>query len=153
MGAPAYLSSVSTRAAKVLFVATLCLAAPCFVACGAASTPASGVVAATQRLGGPWRLQSFAPLVSLDLPIQAVLNAEIGTLVVTFNQGRYTAVGPGVNATGRYEVASAAGEQLSFVLYDQSDVAYHFTAQFASNLLHFQSNDKPWLGFGALERI
>jgi len=127
------------------------LAPPLLSACSNASAPANSVVTANQRLGGSWRLQSFAPLVSLDLPLQAVLSAEIGTLIVSFNQGQFSAVGPGVNFNGRYEVTSASGEQLSLVLYDPQNVGYHFSAQFAGNLLHFQSNDKPWVGFGALE--
>jgi len=140
------------RSAKVLIFAALCLATPGFVACGAASGPASSVLVATQRLGGSWRLQSFAPSVSLDLPLQAVLTAEIGALVVTFNQGQFAAVGPGIDLSGRYEVTSAGADQLSLVVYDAHQVAYHFTAQFMGNLLHFESTDKPWVGFGALER-
>jgi hypothetical protein len=149
---PPIVESVALRFAKLLVLAWLCAATPLFVACGSASTPASSVLAANQRLGGSWKLQSFAPLVALDLPLQAVLGAELGTLVVTFNQGQFSAVGPGVNFNGRYEVTSASGDQLSLVLYDPQNVGYHFSAQFAGNLLHFQSNDKPWVGFGALER-
>ena len=142
---------MNSRIAKLLVLAGLCLATPLLSACSKASAPANSVVTANQRLGGSWRLQSFAPLVSLDLPLQAVLSAEIGTLIVTFNQGQFSAVGPGVDFNGRYEVTSASGEQLSLVLYDPQNVGYHFSAQFAGNLLHFQSNDKPWVGFGALE--
>lgn len=109
------------------------------------------MASANQHLGGSWLLQSFAPLVALDLPLQAVLGGEVGTMVVTFNQGQFTAVGPGVSFSGRYEVTSASGDQLSLVMYDPQNVAHHFTGQFAGNLLHFQSNDKPWVGFGALE--
>lgn len=91
-------------------------------------------------------------MVSLDLPLQAVLAAELGALIVTFNQGQFTAKGPGVDFAGRYEISSASGEQLSLILYDPQHVGYHFSAQFSGNLLHFQCNDKPWVGFGALER-
>ena len=138
---------------QFLVVALLALASPLTPGCAASSTPATSVAVATQRLGGAWRLQSFAPVVSLDLPLQAVLGAELGTLVVTFNQGQFTAVGPGVNLSGRYEVTQASGDQLSLIMYDPQQVGYHFTAQFAGNLLHFQSNDKPWVGFGALEHV
>jgi hypothetical protein len=110
------------------------------------------VASANQRLGGSWRLQSFSPSVPLDLPLQAVLSAELGQLVVTFNQGQFSAVGPGVNFGGRYEVTGASGEQLSLVLYDPQSVGYHFSAQFMGKELHFQSDDKPWTGFGAFER-
>ena len=127
------------------------LTAPLAVGCAASHSPANGVANANQRLSGSWRLQSFAPLVPLDLPLQAVLGAEVGTLVVTFNQGQFNAVGPGVNFSGRYLVQSAEGDQLTVVLYDPEGVPYHFSAQFAGNLLHFESADKPWAGFGALE--
>ena len=126
------------------------LSIPLVAGCGPQS-PANSVANANQRLAASWRLQSFAPLVPLDLPLQAVLTAEIGTLVVTFNQGQFNAVGPGVSFSGRYEVQSASGDQLQLVLIDPQGVNYHFTAQFAGNLLHFESTDKPWAGFGALE--
>lgn len=76
--------------------------------------------------------------------------AEIGQLVVTFNQGQFSAVGPGVNYPGRYVVSSAEGEQLEAILYDQQGVGYHFTAQFSGGQLNFQLADKPWAGFGVL---
>ena len=88
----------------------------------------------------------------LDLPLQAVLAAEIGTLVVTFNQAQFSAVGPGVNLTGRFEIKSVEGDQVQALLYDTQGVGYHFTAQFESNVLHFHIDDKPWAGGGALQR-
>jgi hypothetical protein len=123
------------------------------VTCASASgAPANSVATANQRLTGSWRLQSFGPEVSLDLPLQAVLAAELGQLVVTFNQSQFMAVGPGVNFGGRFVVTSASGDQLQVILYDPQGVGYHFDSQFADNLLHFQIHDKPWAGVGALER-
>lgn len=148
--AGAYRPAVPSRYAKILVLGGLLLSAPLVVGCGQQS-PANSVANANQRLAASWRLQSFAPVVPLDLPLQAVLSAEIGTLLVSFNQGQFSAVGPGVNFSGRYEVQSASGDQLSLVLIDPQGVNYHFTAQFAGNLLHFESADKPWAGFGALE--
>jgi hypothetical protein len=141
---------VPSRLAKVLVLGSLLLAVPLAAGCGPQS-PANSVASANQRLAASWRLQSFAPVVPLDLPLQAVLAAEIGTLVVTFNQGQFSATGPGVNFNGRYEVRSADGDQLQLVLFDPQGVTYHFSAQFAGNLLHFESADKPWAGYGALE--
>lgn len=143
---------MTNRFAKVLFLVGLSLATPLFVACGSATSPADSVVSANQRLGGSWRLQSFSPATPLDLPLQAVLQAELGQLIVTFNQGQFTAVGPGVNFGGRYEVTSATGDQASLILYDAQSVAYHFSAQFLGKELQFQSNDKPWVGFGKFDR-
>jgi hypothetical protein len=127
-------------------------AAPALVACSAtAGAPANSVATANQRLTGSWRLQSFAPEVPLDLPLQAVLAAELGQLVVTFNQSQFAAVGPGVDFNGRYVVTSAEGDQLNVILYDPQGVAYHFSAQFSGNLLQFHIDDKPWAGVGALQ--
>lgn len=149
--AAAYRDRVSSSSVKLLVLGLL-LTTPVWVGCGAAAgAPATSVAGAGQRLAGSWRLQSFGPEVSLDLPLQAVLGAELGQLVVTFNQGQYTAVGPGVNVAGRYEVTSADGDQLQVIVYDAQGVAYHFAAQFAGNLLHFHIDDKPWAGVGALE--
>jgi hypothetical protein len=128
------------------------LATPLLAACGSSSTPADSVLSANQRLGGNWRLQKFSPSVPLDLPLQAVLSAELGQLIVTFNQGQFTAAGPGVDFGGRYEVTSASGDMLSLVLYDAQSVRYHFSAQFVGKVLHFQSIDKPWIGTGEFER-
>jgi hypothetical protein len=147
----AYLRGVVSRFARVLLVVGSVLGAPLAVGCGAGQTQAGSVANANQRLSASWRLQSFAPVVPLDLPLQAVLGAEVGQLIVTFNQGQFTAVGPGVNMTGRYEVKSAEGDQLTLMVYDPQGVAHYFTAQFAGNLLHFESTDKPWAGYGALE--
>ena len=133
-------------------MAGLCLNAALVPGCGSASTPADSVVTANQRLGGAWRLQRFSPSVPLDLPLQAVLSAELGQLIVTFDQGKFSADGPAVNFSGRYEVTSAAGEMLSLVMYDAQNVGYRFSAQFVGKVLHFQSIDKPWIGVGEFER-
>jgi len=142
---------VPSRFTKLLVLSALILVSPAFTACGAAGSPPNSVATANARLTGSWRLQSFAPEVPLDLPLQAVLSAELNQLVVTFNQSQFSAVGPGVNFNGRYVVTSAEGEQLQAILYDPEGVGYHFSAQFAGNLLHFHIDDKPWAGVGALE--
>ena len=143
---------MGTRTVKLVFLAGLCLATPWSAGCGSKTTTADGVANANQRLGGSWRLQSFTPSMPLDLPLQAVLSAELGQLIVTFNQGQFTAVGPGVNFGGRYDVTSASGEQMALILYDSQGVGYHFTAQFMNQDLQFQSNDKPWTGTGSFQR-
>ncbi|HEX3774901.1 MAG TPA: hypothetical protein VHV51_10585 [Polyangiaceae bacterium] len=141
-----------SRLTKLVVLVPLLALSSVLAGCSAASgTPASSVVVANQRLTGSWRLQSFAPEVPLDLPLQAVLSAELGQMVVTFNQSQFSAIGPGINFNGRYVVSSADGEQLQVILYDPQGVGYHFSAQFAGNLLHFHIDDQPWAGVGALE--
>ena len=149
----AYRDLVLSKLGKVWILGAFLALAQTLVACGSGGgSPANSAAVANQRLSGSWRLQSFTPEVPLDLPLQAVLSAELGNLVVTFNQNQVTAAGPGLNFNGRYEVANAAGDQLDITLYDPQGVAYHFTSQFSGNLLNFQSTDKPWRGMGALQR-
>ncbi len=144
---------MATRFAKILFLAGLCLTTPLLPGCGSKTPgPADAVASANQRLGGSWRLQTFSPATPLDLPLQAVLSAELGQLIVTFTQGTFSAAGPGLNFSGRYEVSSASGDMVSLVLYDTQGVGYHFSAQFIGNELHFQSIDKPWVGTGKFDR-
>ncbi len=141
-----------SRFTKLLVLSSLLVASPVFTACGGASAAPNTVAIANQRLTGSWRLQSFAPEVPLDLPLQAVLSAELNQLVVTFNQSQFSAVGPGVNLNGRFVITGAEGDQINAILYDPQGVGYHFSAQFAGNLLHFHIDDKPWAGVGALEQ-
>jgi hypothetical protein len=144
---------VSSRLAKLLVSSSLFLTAPALVACGSSSSkPVNSVANADQQLSGAWRLQSFTPAVALDLPLQAVLMAEVGALVVTFGQGQFVAVGPGLNFTGRYQVVSAQDDTLQVVLFDTQGVGYHFAGQFAGTGLSFNSVDKPWAGVGTLQR-
>jgi hypothetical protein len=151
--APAYRRCVPSRSQKLLVLGSLLFLTPVWTGCGAAGgASANSVATANQRLAGSWRLQSFAPEVPLDLPLQAVLAAELDQLVVTFNQSQFSAVGPGVNFNGRFVVTSAEGDQLQAILYDPEGVGYHFSCQFAGNLLHFHIDDKPWAGVGALQR-
>lgn len=122
-------------------------------ACGASGKPtATPAQIADQRLSGNWRLQRFMPEVALDLPLQGLLMAQMGSLVVTFSAGQYTAAGVGVNLTGRYSVTSAEGDSLELVLYDPDNIPHRFQAQFLGNSLSFHSADKPWKGDGTLQR-
>ncbi len=139
------------RFSKWLVWGSLLAVTPALTACGATGAAPNSVATANVRLTGSWRLQSFAPEVPLDLPLQAVLSAELNQLVVTFNQSQFSAIGPGVNLSGRYVISGAEGDQLQAILYDSEGVGYHFSAQFAGNLLHFHIDDKPWAGVGALE--
>jgi hypothetical protein len=122
------------------------------ISCGSHKPAENPVLIADQRLSGSWRLQRFMPEVALDLPLQAVLSAETGNLTVTFSSGQYSATGPGVNLSGRYQVANAQGDTLELVLFDPDNVPRHFSAQFLGNALSFHANDKPWQGDGTLQR-
>ncbi len=122
-------------------------------ACGAASsTGPDPVLLANQQLEGQWRLQDFVPAAPLEAPLTELLRAQVATLIITFRGGQFTAVGPGINARGRYEISSSTDEELSAIVYDADGVPHHVKARFDGNLLRFQSVDAPWDGAGTLVR-
>jgi hypothetical protein len=123
-------------------------------ACGPKqSSGADGVLVATQRLQGRWRVKTFVPESQLEAPLQGLLNAELGQLTVTFTGSDYTAVGPGINISGRYQLQTAANDLVSASFIDSTGVAYRVSGQFDGALFRFHSYDSPWRGDGTLERI
>jgi hypothetical protein len=122
-------------------------------ACGSKQgTGTDGIVVATQRLQGKWRVQTFVPEAQLEAPLQSLLSAELGQLTVTFTGSDYTAVGPGINITGRFELQSAQNDLLSASFFDSTGVAYRVSGQFDGARFRFRSYDAPWRGEGSLER-
>lgn len=110
------------------------------------------MLVAGQRLQGTWRVQSFTPESPLEAPLQSLLNAELGQLTVTFTGSNYSAVGPGIDISGRFEIQNAGGDILSGTFYDQTGVAYRVSGQFDGPRFLFHSYDSPWLGSGVLQR-
>lgn len=122
-------------------------------ACGSKQNSGSdGVVVATQRLQGKWVLKTFVPESQLEAPLQGLLNAELGHLTVTFAGADYTAVGPGINITGRVRIDSAENDLFSGAFIDATGVAYRVSGQFDGAIFRFRSYDAPWRGQGTLER-
>lgn len=107
---------------------------------------------ANQRLQGNWQLLSFQPSLQLEAPLQGLLDAQLRSLTITFNNGNFSAVGPGVDTGGRYEISNASGDSLSGRVYDRAGAGYGITGQFVGTQLRFTSTDTPWAGTGALER-
>jgi hypothetical protein len=123
-------------------------------ACGSKqSAGPDGIAVATQRLQGRWQVKTFVPEAQLEAPLQGLLNAELGQMTVTFTGGDYTAVGPGINVSGRFQMQSAQGDLLSGSFYDSTGVAYRVSGQFDGAIFRFRSYDAPWRGEGTLERM
>lgn len=108
---------------------------------------------AAQRLQGQWRVQSFVPESALEPPLQGLLNAQLGQLTVTFTGSDYTAIGPGINVSGRYQLQTAANDLVSASFIDSTGVAYRVSGRFDGPLFRFHSYDSPWRGDGVLERV
>ncbi len=108
--------------------------------------------AANQRLQGSWQLLGFRPNLAMEAPLQSLLDAQLKTLNITFTSGEFTANGPGVDTSGRYEITSASGDSLAGRVYDRAGAGYGITGQFVGTQFQFTSTDTPWAGSGVLQR-
>jgi hypothetical protein len=102
-------------------------------------------------LQGNWQLVSFRPALALEEPLKGLLEAQLKTLRISFSGGEFTATGPSVNTSGRYEIVSAEGAALSGKLYDRAGASYAITGQFVGQQFQFTSQEPPWAGNGVLE--
>jgi hypothetical protein len=136
------------RHASLLLITGLRLAS-----CGGSErTPVDAAAQASQRLQGNWRLLSFEPSLALEEPIKGLLDAQMKALTIGFSNGEFTATGPGVNTSGRYQINDAQGDSLSGRVYDRAGAGYGVTGQFIGSQFRFTSQDSPWAGQGVLER-
>jgi hypothetical protein len=123
------------------------------LACGGGqSTPADPATATNQRLAGNWRLLSFQPSLAIEEPLKGLLDAQMKQLTVSFTAGEFSASGPGVNTSGRYEITGAQGDSFNGRIYDRAGAGYGISGQFVGSELRFTSTDSPWSGFGVLAR-
>lgn len=137
---------------KTHAVLGLALAASLVLGCGGGAQAVDPSQAANQRLQGSWRLMSFRPNLALEAPLQGLLDAQFANLTITFSSGQFTAAGPGVDTSGRYEITEASGDSLTGRVYDRAGAGYGITAHFVGVQLQFTSTDVPWAGAGVLER-
>ncbi len=139
---------MNPRRALGLVVGTLL-----FTGCGGSSgQPSDPSQAAHQRLSGNWHLQSFQPSLAFEEPLKGLLEAQFKALTVSFQNGMFTAKGPGVDTSGRYEITSASGDSFNGRVYDRAGAGYGISGQFSGSLLQYTSTDPPWVGTGTLER-
>lgn len=144
---------VSLLLRKSLLVLALGTCISSVSACGSQTSQGRDqLVVVTERLGGSWRVQTFTPEQQLELPLQGLLNAELGQLIITFGNGSYTAKGPGIDIAGRFKLTGGGGELLEGIFYDSTGVGYRISGQFDGPVLRFRSYDAPWRGSGTMVR-
>lgn len=142
------MAAITANSALAAALAALLLAG-CGGSSGAAGNPS---MVANQRLAGNWRLLSFQPSLALEEPLKGLLEAQFKALTITFQNGQFTASGPGVDTGGRYEITSVSGDSLTGRVYDRAGAGYGISGQFAATQFQFTSTDAPWVGTGLLER-
>ena len=125
--------------------------------CGGSRSSASDAAAidrtrAADRLRGHWLLVDYRPEQPLEPVLGAMLAAQLGRLVVTFDGQSFIAEGSGFRAQRSYEVTDAAGDAAHLVLRDETGVRYDVQGRVIGADLEFHAETSPWQGTGRLRR-
>jgi hypothetical protein len=146
---------------RSLVAIALALSAALSGSCGGSQNQAASPVArdtATiqgRLTSGPWRLADYRPDVSLEPMLQAMLGAQIRTMVVSFDGRTLSAQSPTVQVTRPYAVENAAGLQFDLVSPDlQGGGTMRSRCELGvdGRRITFHAQTDPWTGSGVLER-
>jgi hypothetical protein len=107
---------------------------------------------AAQQLKGTWVLASFEPEVHFEPMLAGLLEAQIDTLLVTFDGATMSAEGPGIQATRNYEVVQSLFGRVDIVIFGDDGTTYEMIGQYIGDDLQFESRTPPWTGKGRLRR-
>jgi hypothetical protein len=107
---------------------------------------------AADRLRGRWVLVDYRPEQPLEPMLGALLAAQLGRLLVTFDGQALTAEGTRFRAQRSYQVTEATGDAAHIVLLDETGVRYDVQGTFVGNELQFHAETSPWQGTGTLRR-
>jgi hypothetical protein len=98
-------------------------------------------------------LQGFQPAHQLEFALQALLNAQIGQLVLDVHGMNMTITGPGVAVQRTYRIDEAYAEHLQMMVFDSYGVGFRAFGDFSGNTLIINGTEAPWVGRGTLVRI
>jgi len=127
---------------------------------GAQNQPMSAVARDTATIqgrltSGPWRLADYRPDISLEPMLQAMLAAQLRTMVVRFDGQTLSAQSPTVQVARPYAVENAAGLAFDLVSPDlQGGGSLRSRCELGTDGHHltFHAQTEPWTGTGILER-
>jgi hypothetical protein len=130
--------------------------------------PASAVAQDTASIqsyltAGPWRLMDYRPDVTLEPMLQAMLAAQIRTMVVRFDGRTLSAQSPTLQVTRPYTIEEPAGLAFDIVAPDVqfggapaaaggATVRSHCEMGIGGRVLTFRARTEPWTGIGTLQR-
>jgi hypothetical protein len=104
---------------------------------------------------GPWRLIDYRPDVALEPMLQAMLVAQLRTMVVRFEGGTLNAQSPTLQLARPYTLENVAGATFTLASPDiQGGGIVRSRCEVSEDGRHitFRSETDPWTGTGALER-
>src|SRR5262245_44149475 len=113
---------------------------------------AEAAMSAAQRLQGRWILDSFQPETPLEPVLAALLQTQLGRMVIEFNGQNSDAQGPGVTVHRTYKINEAYLDHFTATVFDQYGVGVNSVSDFSGNMLLVNSVTAPWRGRAALRR-
>jgi hypothetical protein len=144
---------VSTKLKWVAIRGWLAFVVLATASCAGSQTQVNSVEAVNQGLQGAWLLQSYRPLTSLDLPLAALVNPQLGQMRVTVLGAQITARGPGVQVVRNYQVIQVNGTFATIVISEPTGESIRVSVNINGNVLTFRPLDAPWTGEGTLQRL
>ncbi len=159
----------ATRLRVVAFAGRLAAAAWLAGCASNQGQPASAVAQDTGTIqsyltAGPWRLVDYRPDVTLEPMLQAMLAAQIRTMVLRFDGRSLYAQSPTLQVTRPYTIESPAGLAFDIVTPDVqfgagepaggggATVRSHCEMGVGGRVLTFRARTEPWTGIGTLQR-
>lgn len=121
--------------------------------CAGSQQRVNNVQVVNQSLQGAWLLKSYRPLMSLDLPLAALVNPQLGQMRVTINGDQMTAQGPGMQVVRTYRVIQADEIFATVVISAPTGESVRVSVSIEGNVLTFRPLDAPWSGEGTLQRL
>jgi hypothetical protein len=157
------------RAACPRWVALLASLVTVVALAGCASNqgqPASAVAQDTASIqsylaAGPWRLVDYRPDVALEPMLQAMLAAQVRTMVVRFDGRSLMAQSPTLQITRPYSIENPAGLAFDLVSPElqpgggatgDATMRSHCEMGIGGRVLTFRARSEPWTGIGTLQR-
>jgi hypothetical protein len=158
---PRMLAAFRRRVALVTALASAVAVAGCASNQGQPTSGAAQDTASIQAYltAGPWRLVDYRPDVTLEPMLQAMLAAQIRTMVVRFDGSSLYAQSPTVQVTRPYTIDSPTGLAFDIVSPDLGAAAAggatarsHCEMGIGGRVLTFRARTEPWTGIGTLQR-
>jgi hypothetical protein len=125
------------------------------IACTGGQSHTNSAQQLSQSLQGAWLLQSYRSKVPLELPLQGLLNAQIGLLQVSVDGSALTVSGPGLTVSRTLQVQEVVDQTATVFVTEPTGVSLRVWIEFqeGGRSLIFRPLDAPWTGEGTLKRL
>ena len=150
---PLNYKSVSPQLKSIAVRVSLGLVLFASVSCASNQPRVNDIQLVNQSLQGAWLLTSYRPLMSLDVPLAALVNPQLGRMQVIVNSTQMSVQGPGVQVARTYQVLKADEMFATLAITAPTGEVVRVSISIDGNVLTFHPLDAPWTGEGTLRRL